>query len=239
MNKQPHTEHLNKTTHHIDHLMHVHNQHIQARGQSARRGTSHQARYKAILRRGILTSFNPVNYTAGVLLFEATGTFLQDVPVAYHIDGTSAQKNNLCAVLFFDVQNYTDAVILAVFPNVNQGAPAHPPGRLTFLPTYSITSNDTITSGNTKTYTVTGGSSGVPTGALAILISANFTSTSAGAWLNINAHGGNGLTLGNLYSSGGFVNGGGLIPLSTSGQIDIHANGGDCTVAANLYGYVF
>ena len=161
------------------------------------------------------------------------------MPVAYHIDGTSAQKNNLCAVLFFDVQNYTDAVILAVFPNVDQGAPAHPPGRVTFVPAYSITSSDTITSGSSKTYTVTGGSSSVPVGALGVLVSVYFTSTSAGAWLDVNASGGNGLTLGNLYSSGGFVNGGGLVPLSSGGQIDIRANGGNCSVTADLYGYVF
>jgi hypothetical protein len=208
-------------------------------GQSAKRSVSQQGQDKTVIRRGILTSFNPVNYTADVLLFEATGTYLQDVPVAYHIDGTSAKKNNLCAVLFFDMQNYTDAVILAVFPNVNQGAPANSPGRVTFVPAYGITSSDTITSGSSKTYTVTGGAGPVPSGALGVLVSVYFTSSSAGTWINVNALGGNGLTLGNLYSSGEFINGGGLVPLSSSGQIDIHANGGDCSVTANLYGYVF
>jgi hypothetical protein len=223
----------------LQHVLHVHDQHTAVGGQSARRGTSQQGRDKTVIRRGILTSFNPVNYTANVLLFEATGTYLQDVPVAYHIDGTSAQKNNLCAVLFFDVQNYTDAVILAIFPNVNQGAPANPPGRVTFVPLYSITSSDTITSGSSKTYTVTGGSSDVPVGALGVFVSVYFTSSSAGTWITVNAHGGNGLTLGNLYSSGGFINSGGLVPLNSSGQIDIHANSGDCIVTASLYGYIF
>jgi hypothetical protein len=200
---------------------------------------SQQGQDKTVIRRGILTSFNAANYTAEVLLFEATGTYLQDVPVAYHIDGTSAQKNNLCAVLFFDVQNYTDAVILAVFPNVDQGAPAYPPGRVTFVSSYSITSSDTITSGSSKTYSVTGGSSGVPVGALGVVVNVSFTSSSVGAWINVNAHGGSGLMLGNVYSSGGSVNGGGLVPLSSGGQIDMHANGGDCSVTASLYGYVF
>ena len=76
-------------------------------------------------------------------------------------------------------------------------------------------------------------------GALGILVSAYFTSISAGSWINITAHNGFGLTLGNLYSSGAFTNASGLVPLSAGGQIDIHANSGDCVVTANVYGYVF
>ena len=40
-----------------------------------------------------------------MLLLEATNTYLQSVPIAYHMDGTSALVNNFCAVLFFDEQN--------------------------------------------------------------------------------------------------------------------------------------
>jgi len=239
MKTQHPTNHIPKITQHITHITNPTTQHHRTNAHHAQQGTTQEKPNKIVIRRGILASFNPTNYTANVLLFEATGTYLQNVPVAYHIDGTSAQKNNLCAILFFDVQNYTDAVILAVFPNVNQGAPANPPGRLTFLPTYTMASNDTITNGTSKTYTVTGGTTGVPVGTLGILISAYFTSSSVATWINITAHSGNGFTLGNLYTASGFVNGGGLVPLSSNGQIDITANGGDCIVTANLYGYVF
>src|SRR5437762_12984897 len=117
MIEPPDNQPIIPTIHPTDHLMTMPDQYASTSDISAKRGPGNQAQNKTVIRRGILTAFNPTNYTANVLLFEATGTYLQDVPVAYHIDGTSAQKNNLCAVLFFDMQNYTDAVILAIFPN--------------------------------------------------------------------------------------------------------------------------
>src|SRR5579885_2701522 len=68
-----------------------------------------------LIKRGILQSFSPVTYTAAVLLFEATSYALSGVPVANHIDGTSALAGALCAVLFFDEHNQQDAVIIAIF----------------------------------------------------------------------------------------------------------------------------
>ena len=68
------------------------------------------------IKRGLLQSFDPVSYTASVLILEATSAYLTGVPVATHIDGTSAQVGAYCAVLFFDEQNVTDAVVLACYP---------------------------------------------------------------------------------------------------------------------------
>jgi hypothetical protein len=196
------------------------------------RNTGQRLQHAAVIRRGILIDFHATNYTADVLLLEATATYLQNVPVAYHIDGTSAQKKNLCAVLFFDVQNYSDAVVLAVFPNVDQGAPTYSPGRVTLVPAFTLASGDLIT-------TVIGDTNGIPSGTLGTFLSAHFTSSSVGAWVTITAVGGNGITLGNMYSSGGYINGAGLVPLNQSGQIDVRAHSGDCHVTIGVYGYVF
>ena len=43
-----------------------------------------------LIKRGLLQSFNPATYTASVLFFEATSFALSGIPVANHIDGTSA-----------------------------------------------------------------------------------------------------------------------------------------------------
>src|SRR5262249_50894523 len=117
-------------------------------------GKTHQSQTGGVVRRGILTSFDPVTYTCGVMLVEATSTFLQGVPIAYHMDGTSALKNNLCAVLFFDQQNYTDALIVAIYAGAGVGAPTYPPGRVTFVPEWTLVSAVTITNGSVGTYTV-------------------------------------------------------------------------------------
>ena len=117
------------------------------------------------LKRGILTGFNPQTYTANVLIMGATSAYLQNIPVACHLDGTSAQINSPCAILFFDEQNYTDAVLIAVYPNATQGIPTPPPGRLTFVPGYRQLNAITILAGNTVTYQLSGGSSGIPDGA--------------------------------------------------------------------------
>lgn len=209
-------------------------------GQPRRTTTSTHSRSQPVIKRGLLTSFDPLTYTASVLLLEATSTFLNDIPVAYHIDGTSALVNNLCAVLFFDLQNYTDAVILAIFPNVNLGAPPHPPGRMTLIPAYALTTNETIAAGGSSTYSITAVGSIVPIGALALLLSLTFTSSSVGAGLHIGTPGSSTITaLGTIYSSGGTINGSTLAPLSSAGQLTISASGGSCNVTASIYGYVF
>lgn len=203
-----------------------------------KKSTTSHSQTGGIIRRGILTSFDPTTYTCGVMLIEATSTFLQGVPIAYHMDGTSALKNNLCAVLFFDHQNYTDALIIAIYPGGGVGAPTYPPGRITFVPQWTPVNGVTITSGNSNMYLVTG-SQNIPSSALAVLVSGFFTSASPATYIQIGAHGAASvLVLGNLYTANGFSNGNGVVPLSSDGKIDVKANSGDCTVTLNIYGYI-
>ena|SRR5579859_2388450 len=194
------------------------------------------------MRRGILTSFNASTYTANVLIMEATDAFLQGVPVATHIDGTSALAGTLCAVHFFDEQNYTDAVVMAVYPNGSQGVPTPPPGRTTFVAPFRQVNADVIASGAIHTYSFTGGTTGIPLGALGVLYKAAFSSASSGAFINIAPHNGtpgNYATIGNLPAANTTLNDVGMVPLDANGQVDIQANGGSCTVTLFTYGYVF
>ena len=122
-----------------------------------------------LIKRGLLQSFNPATYTASVLFFEATSFALSGIPVANHIDGTSAVIGALCAVLFFDEYNPQDAVIIATFATI----PTPPPGRITFVAGAQQFHNVTIAAGATQTYTLTG-TSGIPTGVLGVLYKAFF-----------------------------------------------------------------
>lgn len=192
-------------------------------------------------KRGILQSFNPATYTASVLLLEAGSFALQSVPVATHIDGTSALAGALCAVLFFDEQNQSDAVVIACYPNGTQGVPTPPPGRVTFVTPYQQLSAQTIAAGFTQTYALTGGSSGIPTGALGVLFKVFFTATPVPAHIDIAAHGGNlgaTYTLGDVQAVGNVLNGTGIVPVDALGQIDIRAVGGACTLTLWTYGYI-
>lgn len=194
------------------------------------------------IKRGILTAFNNTTYTASILLMEATSSYLTGVPVATHVDGTSAQVGTLCAVLFFDEQNPTDAVVLAIYPNSGQGVPSPPPGRMTFVNGYRQMQNVTITNGTTSTFTFSGGTSAIPSGALGVFYKCYFTSVSAGAFLQIAPHGATDITayvsLGNLPAANAYVNENGILPISSSGQVDIKANSGDCVVTLYTYGYI-
>ncbi len=193
-----------------------------------------------IIKRGILTGFNATNYTASLLLIEATSTFLNGVPMATHIDGTSAQIGAFCAVLFFDEQNPSDAVVLAIYPNGSQGVPSPAPGTLTLVTPAQQISSATINTGTTNTYTIVG-SGGIPTGALGVLFKAYFTCPVSPAHIDLAAHGGDlGKTcsIGDIATNNQILNGGGLLPLSTDGKIDIKANGGNCTVNFFTYGYL-
>lgn len=137
-----------------------------------------------VIKRGILQAFNSGNYTASLLLLEATSSFLTGVPVSNAADGTSALPGALCAVLFFDEHNPQDAVVIAVFPNGTQGVPSPAPGRVTFVPSYLQVNTASIAAGVTNTYTLIGGSSGIPTGVLGVLYKAYFTSATVGAYVH-------------------------------------------------------
>ncbi len=193
-----------------------------------------------IIRRGIIQAFSPATYTAAVLLFEATSSFLQGVPIANHIDGTSGLVGALCAVLFFDEHNPQDAVVIATFANGSSGLPAPPPGRLTFVTGHLQFNNIAIAAGATSTFTLVGGA--IPSSALGVVYKAYFTSATVASFINLAPHGAADITayatIGNLASANGFVNGGGLLQLDANGQIDVRANGGSCTVSLYTHGYV-
>ncbi len=194
------------------------------------------------IKRGIVQEFSPATYTASVLLFEATSYFLTGVPVATMVDSTSGLVGALCAVLFFDEHNPQDAVVFAIFPNGSSGVPVPPPGRMVFVPGYQQLSAVSVVPGSPLTVVLTGGSSGLPAGALGVVYQVSFTSATAGSSLflmpagaiNPAAYG----SAGNLSAAYGSVSGNGVLPLDASGQISIQANGGTCSVTLYTYGYI-
>ena len=195
-----------------------------------------------LIKRGLLQSFNPTTYTAAVLLLEATSYALPAIPVANHIDGTSCLSGAFCVVLFFDEHNLQDAVVIATFANGAQGLPAPPPGRLTMVSSYRQINGDSISAGSTATYSLSGGSSGLPTGTLAVLYKASFSSSTVGAFIHLSLHGASDITayasIGTTSIANSTLYGGGLLPIDASGKIDIKANTGSCTVTLYTYGYV-
>ncbi len=192
-----------------------------------------------LIKRGILQSFNPVTYTASVLLFEATSFVLSGVAVASHIDGTSALAGSLCAILFFDEHNPQDAVIIATFVTI----PTPAPGRVTFVSGYQQFLNNSIASGAIQTYTLTGTSSGIPTGAIGVLYKAYFSSATVGAYIQLAPHGASDTsayaTIGNTAIANTTINAMGMLQLDATGSIDIKANNGVCSVTLYTYGYIF
>ena len=189
------------------------------------------------IKRGIIQSFNNSTYTASVLLLEATSATLDGVPIANHIDGTSGLVGAYCAVLFFDENNYTDAVVIACYQNGSNGLPTIPPGRVTFITGVQQFNAVLITSGTLQTFTM----SGIPAGALGVVYKAYFQSPTVGASIEIAPHNGS-ITayqsVGNIQVSNQFANGGGLVQVDASGKIDIKALNGDCTTTMYVHGYV-
>lgn len=200
-------------------------------------------RSRQSIKRGLMISFDNSTYTANVLVMEATSAYLQGIPVATHFDGTSGITNAPCAVLFFDEQNLNDAVVIAVYPNSTEGYPSPPPGRTTFVAGYEQINASVINSGNTSTFTLTGGSSGIPNGALGMVYKAFFTSATVGAYIQLAPHGVSDITaygsFGNIQVANAYVNGNGILQVDSAGKIDIKANGGNCTVTLYTHGYIF
>jgi hypothetical protein len=217
-----------------------------ARGHYARQQVQLQdqdtSRGRQVIKRGLLISFNSANYTANVLIMEATSAYLTGVPIAAHMDGTSAIVNAQCAVLFFDEQNSNDAVIVAIYPDSTEGYPSPPPGRTTFVSGFQQINASVINSGNTSTFTLAG-SGGIPTGALGVIYKAFFTSATVGAYIQLAPHAASDITayasIGNIQVANASVNGCGTLQLDSSGKIDIKANTGNCTVTLYTHGYIF
>lgn len=67
-----------------------------------------------IIKRGVIESYNSTTNVASVLLLEATAIATpQSIPAARNLGAT---VGDMCAVLFFDEHNYTDAVVIAAYP---------------------------------------------------------------------------------------------------------------------------
>ncbi|GCE28805.1 hypothetical protein KDA_42890 [Dictyobacter alpinus] len=195
-----------------------------------------------VIKRAVLTGFDAASYTASVLLLEATSTELTNVPIAFHVDGSSTPSNGaLCAVLFFDEHNASDAVVLAVY-STGSAVPLPPPGRVTFVPGYRQINGDGFSAGTLATYTLSGGGSGIPARALGVLYKAFFSSPTVNSYMQLAPHGasdpGAYVTLGNAAVANVVVNSCGLLALDGQGRVDIKAFVGNCTLSLYTYGYV-
>ena len=62
-----------------------------------------------------IRSFDATAYTATVQITGSIATWLDGVPVARNIPAADLAEGRRCAVLFFDVANPSDAVVLAVY----------------------------------------------------------------------------------------------------------------------------
>lgn len=194
------------------------------------------------IKRGIIQAFSSATYTAEVLLFEATSYFLTGVPVANTLDGTSGLVGALCAVLFFDEHNPQDAVVIATYANGSSGLPAPAPGRVIFINGYQQLNAVNIAPGTPLTVALTGGSSGIPAGALGVVFQTSFSSSTAGASLALAPYGAGNpnayATIGNLPAANATLSGSGLLPLDANGRATLQASGGTCRVTLFTYGYV-
>jgi hypothetical protein len=95
-----------------------------------------------------------------------------------------------------------------------------------------------IPSGVTQTFAM---GTNIPTGALAVVFKAYFTSPATATYIQIAPHGGDitaHAVVGNLSVANGYLDGVGIVQVDASGQVDIKANGGACTVTLYTYGYV-
>lgn len=111
-----------------------------------------------------------------------------------------------------------------------------------FLATpYQLTTNPTLNSGNTNTYPVTGGSTGVPSGAVAVLLAMGIFANTANGYITMAPHGGS-LADGPYPSITGigtaYTRGSCICPVS-GGQIDVKANGSNIVLQSwYIYGYI-
>lgn len=117
-------------------------------------------------------------------------------------------------------------------------------GMIYFMATpYHLYTNPTLNSGTTRTDTVTGGSTGVPTGAKGIIIGVGlFSNTTGGGYVNVYPAG---AANPGQYASisapvaGQYTLGVIIVPVSTGGQITVKANAQNCVLQDwYIYGYI-
>ena len=67
------------------------------------------------LRKGVLKSFNSVDYTATVRLAGSYKVYLEDIAVARNLPSAEMTLGRKVAVIFFDEHNPKEAVVIAVY----------------------------------------------------------------------------------------------------------------------------
>ncbi|MFC1941276.1 hypothetical protein ACFLWL_02580 [Chloroflexota bacterium] len=67
------------------------------------------------LRKGILRSFNPGDYTATVQLASSYKVYLEGITVVRNIPTSEMTVGRKVAVVFFDEHNAKEAVVVAVY----------------------------------------------------------------------------------------------------------------------------
>lgn len=163
-------------------------------------------------------------------------------------NGTTANASDVMASLNSLKSNglNNDSAAIQTDGSGNIITPAGQLRNVTFLATqYQLTTNPTLNNGSTNTYTVTGGSTGVPTGAYAVILQIGIFANTAGGYITIAPHGAS-------MSAGGFVaglTGGGssgtgytlaqvIVPHS-GGQIDVKANASNIVLQSwYIIGYI-
>ncbi len=69
----------------------------------------------ATTRAGVIVSFDVSPYTAVVQMKGSLSAYLSDVPVARNIASGEMSVGRQVAVLFIDIHNFEDAVVIAVW----------------------------------------------------------------------------------------------------------------------------
>ena len=67
------------------------------------------------LKKAVLRSFNAVDFTATIEIMGSRQAYLEDVPVARNLPAGEMISGRKLAVVFFDVHNAKDAVVVAVY----------------------------------------------------------------------------------------------------------------------------
>ncbi|GCE51074.1 hypothetical protein EI42_04943 [Thermosporothrix hazakensis] len=195
-----------------------------------------------IIKRGLLLGFNASSYTAMVSMLD--GNVIRDIPVATHMDPSSLLSGAACAVLFFDENNHTDAVVLAVYPQGNYGVPTPLPGRVTMLiPPYRPYNGTTFEANTTTVATFTGGSTGIPVGVRAILCSLQSAPTSGAGYVvlkptNLTPDIGMGIQTSQGSVAGVYEKVFGILPMAPDGKVNVRTINAKCAVVLEITGYI-
>ena len=67
------------------------------------------------LRKAVLKSFNPGDYTATIQVTGSYKAYLEDVAVARNLPAVEMAVGRKVAVIFFNEHNVRDAVVMAVY----------------------------------------------------------------------------------------------------------------------------